>query len=195
VRAVGGLGNDKLGALPVGVDDNWGMRFHGVLPEDAPDPRMDRQRRLREMPSPVFGLASQPSAQDTDNISISNGLDNAGCASFTVGIAYTLCVFPPTGQIRSTSPSSMTKRVPRSRRCQRGALLPGRPSPRNQPGARQGCGRELPGLQESGLAAQRRQASAHRCQVILQAGLLLRGAGRDWAVVFGRRRTVSRRGH
>ncbi|WP_426996960.1 hypothetical protein [Pseudarthrobacter sp. N5] len=32
------------------------MRFEGVLPEDAPDPRIEQARRLELMPVPIVGL-------------------------------------------------------------------------------------------------------------------------------------------
>lgn len=77
-------------ALPLGIDDHVGMRHDGVLPEDAPDPRVERHRRLGDMPSPVMGLIAQPSLEDTDSVSISDGQDGAGYTSFAVGITYTL---------------------------------------------------------------------------------------------------------
>lgn len=42
------------------------------------------------MPAPVMGLIAQPSLEDTDSISISDGQDGAGYTSFAVGITYTL---------------------------------------------------------------------------------------------------------
>ncbi|TWP32367.1 hypothetical protein FGL98_24315 [Leekyejoonella antrihumi] len=66
------------------------MQSRGVLPEDAPDPRVEHNRRLRDMPSPVMGLIVQPSLEDTDSIGISDGSDGAGYTEFSVSITYTL---------------------------------------------------------------------------------------------------------
>lgn len=66
------------------------MRFSGVLPEDAPDPRIEQIFRLRDMPSPIVGLIVQPSLEGTNSIGISTGSDDAGYADFSVSITYTL---------------------------------------------------------------------------------------------------------
>ncbi|MFC6704601.1 hypothetical protein [Flexivirga alba] len=66
------------------------MEFRGVLPEDAPDPRIKQRRRLREMPVPVVGLAGQPSLEDTDLLSFIGVSDDAGYAELCVSVTYTL---------------------------------------------------------------------------------------------------------
>ncbi len=66
------------------------MDFRGVLPADAPDPRIERHRHLRGMPVPVMGLAAQPSLEDTDTLGFTNGSDDAGYLDFCVSVTYTL---------------------------------------------------------------------------------------------------------
>lgn len=39
------------------------MQFDGVLPEDAPDPRLGREERLNGMPIPIVELVPQPSVE------------------------------------------------------------------------------------------------------------------------------------
>ena len=66
------------------------MRFAGVLPEDAPDPR-DRQReKLALLPVPVMGLVPQPSLEDVNLESIASGTNASGLTSMAVSISYTL---------------------------------------------------------------------------------------------------------
>lgn len=36
----------------------------GILPEDAPDPRIEQAEELKLMPVPVMGLVPQPSLED-----------------------------------------------------------------------------------------------------------------------------------
>lgn len=77
-------------AFHVGRVDNFGVQFRGLLPADAPDPRIEQRERLRDMPAPVIGLIAQPTLEDTEDLSISSGRDSAGLVDFTVGITYTL---------------------------------------------------------------------------------------------------------
>lgn len=79
-----------MGALPVEVDDDRRMESRGVLPADVPDPRIQQNRRLRDMPSPIVGLIVQPSLEETDSFGISNGSDGDGYTEFSVSITYTL---------------------------------------------------------------------------------------------------------
>jgi len=66
------------------------MRRSGVLPEDAPDPRIARVQRLLELPTSVLGLVPQPSVEDTDTLDLAEGSDAAGLLDVSVGITYTL---------------------------------------------------------------------------------------------------------
>lgn len=66
------------------------MRFAGILPEDAPDPRRRRLAQLAEMPVPLIGLVEQPSLEDANTLSVTTARDNSGYTEFTVGVTYTL---------------------------------------------------------------------------------------------------------
>ncbi|MDQ0757052.1 hypothetical protein [Arthrobacter sp. B3I4] len=66
------------------------MKFAGVLPEDAPDPRVEQARRLKLMPVPVVGLAPQPSLEDADMVGIQYGQDSRGYSEMSASITYTL---------------------------------------------------------------------------------------------------------
>ncbi|CAD5994991.1 hypothetical protein [Agreia sp. COWG] len=66
------------------------MHFAGILPEDAPDPRLAQDKQLRSMPVPVMGLVPQPSLEDTLPVSFSGGHDETGYSSMAVSINYTL---------------------------------------------------------------------------------------------------------
>ncbi|WP_394553064.1 hypothetical protein ACDF64_01750 [Agromyces sp. MMS24-JH15] len=45
------------------------MHIVGVLPEDAPDPRLEAARRLTGLSFPVMGFAPQPAVEDDDLVS------------------------------------------------------------------------------------------------------------------------------
>ena len=66
------------------------MQFGGVLPEDAPDPRLRTIEQLRRMPVPIVGLVPQPGIEDWGAL----GIESAGGGSVfdRVGasIGYTL---------------------------------------------------------------------------------------------------------
>lgn len=66
------------------------MDWIGMLPEDAPDPRIEWAEDLRLMPIPVFGLTPQPSLEDTDSVSLNSVLDDHGYSEMTASITYTL---------------------------------------------------------------------------------------------------------
>jgi hypothetical protein len=66
------------------------MRLTGILPEDAPDPRVEQAERLKLMPIPVMGLVSQPSLEDTDTVSLGYGQDDPGYSEMTASVTYTL---------------------------------------------------------------------------------------------------------
>lgn len=65
------------------------MEFGGRLPADAPDPRLERAARLRELPVPVMGLVPQPSLEDTDTLGITDGHDRSGLVDMAVDVTYT----------------------------------------------------------------------------------------------------------
>ena len=53
------------------------MQFAGVLPEDAPDPRVEYAEMLTAMPIPVIEFAAQRSLEITD-IGVNYGTDRGG---------------------------------------------------------------------------------------------------------------------
>mgnify|MGYP005989909441 CR=1 FL=1 len=62
----------------------------GILPEDAPDPRVEQAKRLKLMPIPVMGLVSQPSLEDADTVSLTSGEDDRGYSEMAASVTYTL---------------------------------------------------------------------------------------------------------
>ncbi|MBO1269005.1 hypothetical protein [Arthrobacter cavernae] len=66
------------------------MRLAGILPEDAPDPRVEQAERLKLMPIPVMGLVSQPSLEDTDTVGLGYGRDARGYSEMTASVTYTV---------------------------------------------------------------------------------------------------------
>jgi hypothetical protein len=66
------------------------MRVTGILPEDAPDPRVEQTERLKLMPNPVMGLVSQSSLEDTDTVGLEYGRDARGYSEMTASVTYTL---------------------------------------------------------------------------------------------------------
>lgn len=66
------------------------MRAVGILPEDAPDPRVEWAENLKLMPIPVLGLIRQPSLEDTGAVSLGYGRDDRGYSEMTASISYTL---------------------------------------------------------------------------------------------------------
>ena len=54
------------------------MHFAGVLPEDAPDPRVEAQQRLRAVPFPVMGLVEQPTIEDSGQPGLMESTDLSG---------------------------------------------------------------------------------------------------------------------
>lgn len=65
------------------------MQFAGILPEDAPDPRVDRERLLKNMPVPVYEFAAQRAVDVTD-IGVSSGTDGRGMNMMTASVSATL---------------------------------------------------------------------------------------------------------
>ncbi|MFJ6418257.1 hypothetical protein [Paeniglutamicibacter sp. NPDC091659] len=66
------------------------MRFEGILPEDAPDPRIKQARLLKLMPIPVMGLVPQPSLEEMDTVGFQSGEDDRGYSEMTASLSYTL---------------------------------------------------------------------------------------------------------
>jgi hypothetical protein len=62
----------------------------GILPEDAPDPRVEQAERLKLMPIPVMGLVSQPSLEDTDTVGLGYSQDARGYSEMTASVTYTI---------------------------------------------------------------------------------------------------------
>lgn len=65
------------------------MHFAGVLPEDAPDPRLEIADSLRSMPIPILEFAAQRSLEITD-IGLNSATDAAGYSEVTVSVSATL---------------------------------------------------------------------------------------------------------
>ncbi|WP_234058073.1 MULTISPECIES: hypothetical protein [Microbacterium] len=65
------------------------MQFAGVLPEDAPDPRFEREQHLKAMPIPIYEFAAQRAVGDTD-IGVSSGTDGRGMNMMTASVSATL---------------------------------------------------------------------------------------------------------
>lgn len=66
------------------------MRLSGILPEDAPDPRVELAERLKLMPIPVMGLVTQPSLEDTDSVGLTHTQGARGYSEITASVTYTL---------------------------------------------------------------------------------------------------------
>ena len=86
----------------------------GILPEDAPDPRVEQAEQLKFMPIPVMGLVPQPSLEDADSIGLAYGQDNRGYSDMSVSVTYALWRNPMTAPLRSTSQNSVRRCVGRS---------------------------------------------------------------------------------
>lgn len=65
------------------------MQFAGVLPEDAPDPRFEREQQLKRMPIPIYESAPQRAVGATD-IGVSSGTDGRGMNTMTASVSATL---------------------------------------------------------------------------------------------------------
>jgi len=65
------------------------MQFAGVLPEDAPDPRLEREERLKDMPVPIVELVPQPSVGLVE-FGVSTTSSGSGVDAMTVSMSATL---------------------------------------------------------------------------------------------------------
>lgn len=66
------------------------MQIGGVLPEDAPDPRLQMNARLRDLDFPLMSLAPQASVEDIGAVSINEGTDAEIRSHLSVSFSYTL---------------------------------------------------------------------------------------------------------
>ncbi|MDR2323636.1 MAG: hypothetical protein LBE60_18560 [Microbacterium sp.] len=66
------------------------MWISGVLPPDAPDPRIERAEMVRALPFAIYGLVSQPSLEDLDSIGLAfvGGFERS--TQTAVSVTYTL---------------------------------------------------------------------------------------------------------
>ncbi|MFB8388375.1 hypothetical protein ACFC3F_14650 [Microbacterium sp. NPDC055910] len=65
------------------------MEHAGRLPEEAPDPRIEREEMLKRMPIPVLVFAPQPAVGHAD-IGVGTGTDAAGLQTMTASVTSTL---------------------------------------------------------------------------------------------------------
>jgi hypothetical protein len=79
-----------LVAEEVAIRNARAMQFAGVLPEDAPDPRLESGRRLLSLPFPLVGLVPQPTIEDTNSPGIWESTGVAGRSQLAVSFSYTL---------------------------------------------------------------------------------------------------------
>ena len=66
------------------------MLVGGVLPEDAPDPRLRTIELLRDMPVPILGLVPQPNIEDWGALGIESARSGSVIDQITAVIGYTL---------------------------------------------------------------------------------------------------------
>lgn len=66
------------------------MWFSGVLPPDAPDPRIELAERVRALPFAVYGLVPQPALEDHDSLGFMGVGGADGSSQITVALTYTL---------------------------------------------------------------------------------------------------------
>jgi len=66
------------------------MQYAGIIPEDAPDPRLEMLARLRGAPMLIWGLAPQPSIEGHVDVSTASTTDGTGVAQQSVSLSYPL---------------------------------------------------------------------------------------------------------
>lgn len=68
------------------------MLYAGVLPEDAPDPRLEREEIVKAMPVPIIEFTAQPAIEFAgfSVTSSGSGSGGGGLNAMTVGISATL---------------------------------------------------------------------------------------------------------
>lgn len=66
------------------------MQFAGILPEDAPDPRLESAARARALPFGIVGLVSQASLTDTGSFGFTETRASSLATAISVNRTYTL---------------------------------------------------------------------------------------------------------
>lgn len=74
----------------VGLGHTRGMRWDGILPEDAPDPRLEQATKLKTFPVPLMGLISQPALEEISQMSLNDAYDDRGYSEICATLSYTL---------------------------------------------------------------------------------------------------------
>jgi hypothetical protein len=81
-------------AIPRVIPHTVAMKISGVLPSDAPDPRIEIDRRIRESPLRPFGLRPQASLTRSPLSALIESRTDGGLTSFAVSSSYTLWRYP-----------------------------------------------------------------------------------------------------
>ncbi|MEN2740905.1 hypothetical protein ABCS02_24220 [Microbacterium sp. X-17] len=66
------------------------MHVAGVLPPDAPDPRVENEAQLARLGFPVMGFVPQPSVEDHGSVGLQQATDRLGISRCVVSVTYTL---------------------------------------------------------------------------------------------------------
>ena len=66
------------------------MWISGVLPPDAPDPRIKGAEMVRALPFAIYGLVPQPSLEDLNSFGVMAARGSDGTTQTTVALNYTL---------------------------------------------------------------------------------------------------------
>lgn len=66
------------------------MQFAGVVPEDAPDPQLELDARVRSLPFALVGLEPQPTLEDAGLVSLQEARDQAGPSQVSAAVTYQL---------------------------------------------------------------------------------------------------------
>ncbi|WP_409047513.1 hypothetical protein AB2L57_15460 [Microbacterium sp. HA-8] len=65
-----------------------------MLPEDAPDPRVEQWQRIAHMPFLIFGFVPQPTLEEFGPSQFGTGSDGAGVRDGSVALGYTVIRHP-----------------------------------------------------------------------------------------------------
>lgn len=66
------------------------MQFAEVLPEDAPDPQLRLDDRVRALPFELMGFEPQPALEDAGMVSMQESRDQDGASEVSVSVSYQL---------------------------------------------------------------------------------------------------------
>jgi hypothetical protein len=66
------------------------MQFAGVIPEDAPDPQLELDARVRSLPFAVVGLEPQPTLEDAGLVSLQESGGQRGPSQVSAAVSYQL---------------------------------------------------------------------------------------------------------